>query len=132
MDSSFSEQFIDGVIRWIQALFNDSEGRNTPRVLAACTGFWHIHCAPPDERRVGQPAELACLAGRPSLQAAWEGALWAGGPARAARTENPFIPICRVFDSSFIHRGFRGLKLEPYLWIKSYNPKDLADRTAVC
>ena len=40
MDSSFSEQSIDGVIRHIRALFNDSGGRNMPRVLAAFTGFW--------------------------------------------------------------------------------------------
>ena len=40
MDSSFEEQAIDGVVRSIRALFNDSRGRNMPRVLAAFTGFW--------------------------------------------------------------------------------------------
>ena len=44
MDSSFSEQSIDGVARSIRGLFNDSGGRNMPRVLTACTGFWHVHC----------------------------------------------------------------------------------------
>ena len=37
---TFSEQSIDGVIRQMRALFNDSGGRNMPRVLAAFTGFW--------------------------------------------------------------------------------------------
>ena len=40
MDSSFEEQAIDGVIRQTRALFNDSGGRNMPRVFAAFTGFW--------------------------------------------------------------------------------------------
>ena len=31
---------MDGVIRSIRALFNNSKGRNMPRVLAAFTGFW--------------------------------------------------------------------------------------------
>ena len=30
----------DGVMRSIRALFNDSGGRNMPRVLTAFTGFW--------------------------------------------------------------------------------------------
>ena len=40
MDFFFSKQSIDGVIRSIGALLNDSGGRNMPRVLAAFTGFW--------------------------------------------------------------------------------------------
>ena len=44
MDSLFSGQSIDGVIRSICALLNNFGGRNMPRVLAAFTGFWHIHC----------------------------------------------------------------------------------------
>ena len=45
MDCSENEESIDGVIRQIRALFNDSGDRNMPRVFAAFTGFWHIHCA---------------------------------------------------------------------------------------
>ena len=40
MDCFSNEDFIDGVIRSIRALFTDSGGRNMPRVLAACNGFW--------------------------------------------------------------------------------------------
>ena len=40
LDSSFEEHSIDRVIRQIPALFNDSGGRNMPRVLAAFTDFW--------------------------------------------------------------------------------------------
>ena len=47
MDSSLEEQSIDGVIRQIRALLNDSGGQNMPRVLAA----WHIHCVPLERER---------------------------------------------------------------------------------
>ena len=40
MDCSSRVESIDGVIRSIRALFNDSGGRNMPRVFAAFTGFW--------------------------------------------------------------------------------------------
>ena len=40
MDSPFSGQSVDGVIRLIRALFNDSGGRNMPRDFAAFDGFW--------------------------------------------------------------------------------------------
>ena len=43
MGSLFSEEFIDGVLRQIRALFNDSGDRNIPRVLAGRLA----HCAPP-------------------------------------------------------------------------------------
>ena len=40
MACSSNEESIDGVTRQIRALFNDSGGRNMPRVFAAFTGFW--------------------------------------------------------------------------------------------
>ena len=40
MESLFPEPSIDGVIRSIRELVNDTGGRNMPRVLAAFTGFW--------------------------------------------------------------------------------------------
>ena len=40
MDCSENKEYIDGVIRQIRALFNDSGDENMPRVLAAFTGFW--------------------------------------------------------------------------------------------
>ena len=40
MDCSENEESIDMIIRSIGALFNDSRGRNMPRVFAAFTGFW--------------------------------------------------------------------------------------------
>ena len=40
MDCSENMESIDGVIRQIRELFNDSGGRNMPRVLAAFTSFW--------------------------------------------------------------------------------------------
>ena len=40
MDSLFSEQSIDGVIRQIRAPFNDPGHGNMPRVSASFTGLW--------------------------------------------------------------------------------------------
>ena len=40
MDYSENEESIDGVIRQIRALLNDSGGRNMPRVFSAFNGFW--------------------------------------------------------------------------------------------
>ena len=40
LDCSENEESIDGVTRSNRALLNDSGDQNTPRGLAALTGFW--------------------------------------------------------------------------------------------
>ena len=51
MACSENEESIDGIIRSIRALFNDSGGRNMPRVLAAYIGFWPTVERPPTGRQ---------------------------------------------------------------------------------
>ena len=56
MDCSENEESIDGVMRSIRALLNDSGGQNMPRGLAAFTGFLP-HCAPaPPLGQVARPS----------------------------------------------------------------------------
>ena len=81
MDYSENEESIDGVIRQIRALFNDSGGRNMLRVMSACTGFWPTvrHAIGIARQRSARQQRPTCAASPAQISPCWS---WCMEPQR--------------------------------------------------